>query len=109
METVFGRGDGISLQENYAHPDGSLAQVTFPFSSKSECIAALVTGSGDALFDTLIRPCCDGDECGEPEDGKEDVYYDVGVGIREAFCAYELGYCGLVYQKRDGEPALYYW
>lgn len=77
-----------------------------PSSAPSECITALITGSGDALLDPFIRPCCDRDERGEPEDGEEDIDYDMGVGVGEAFCAYELGYGGLVYQKWDGEPAL---
>lgn len=78
-------------------------------SAPFEGSATLMPRSSYTVLDAVRRPRRDGYERREPEDCKEDIDNGVGVSIREAFDAVELGNGGLIDEERDAKPALFVW
>lgn len=84
------------MQDYDTHADTGFADVALAFAAPFEgCAVPLVIGDlllFSALLDPAAVPHGDCDECGEPEDGVDDIDGEKGEGVGEALGARPHGH-----------------
>lgn len=97
------------VQYNHPHSNSRFAQRAFTLRPERKCRTPsqfLIFVFGLSSTDPSIRPRGDGDEGGKPQNSEEHINDSKRIGVSKTPCPLEDWYRGLVYQRRNAQPAL---